>query len=89
MGKPNNFFLFQSGECWSGAPNTYNESNFVSTNSCIGEHDPPCEALDRHCVGPQWTNFVFEIGKKCRFACLRGNLFPLSTETQGLQKGCM
>ena len=89
MGKPNNFFLFQSGECWSGAPSTYDESDFVSSDSCTGEDYQPCGGLDRHCVGLKLTNFVFEIGKKCRCACLRGNLFPLSTETQGLQKGCI
>lgn len=66
------------GECWSGPPNTYDESTFVSSDSCIAEDYQYCGGLDRHCIGKRWTNFVYELEPDCaeqfeRIGCFRDN----------------
>lgn len=33
-------------------------------STCISNDYNECGKLDRHCVGEQWTNFVFELGEE-------------------------
>ncbi len=59
------FFIINiPGECWSGAPGTYDLNKLAPKSSCVGDDYKECGKLDRTCIGEQWTNFVFELGKK-------------------------
>ena len=57
------FFWPVSGECWSGQPGSYNLKTVMTKKSCISDNYVKCNRFDRHCVGQQWTNFVYELGK--------------------------
>lgn len=35
----------------------------MTKKSCISDNYLKCDRFDRHCVGQQWTNFVYELGK--------------------------
>ena len=59
--------IYISGECWSGAPGTYDLNSLRPAESCIAEDYHECGKLDRNCIGEQWTNFVFELGEEKRY----------------------
>lgn len=64
------------GECWSGPTGSYDLQTFQKKDTCITNDYRKCGHLDRHCVGDQWTNFVFELESDCgldfeRIGCFR------------------
>ena len=59
-----------SGECWSGQPGSYNLKTVMTKESCISDNYAKCNRFDRHCVGQQWTNFVYELGTTQIFCSL-------------------
>ncbi|KAL9957679.1 hypothetical protein ACROYT_G034603 [Oculina patagonica] len=66
------------GECWSGAPGTYDLNKLAPKSSCVGDDYKECGKLDRTCIGEQWTNFVFELVPDCdldfeRIGCFKDN----------------
>lgn len=66
------------GECWSGQPGSYNLKTVMTKESCISDNYAKCNRFDRHCVGQQWTNFVYELESDCgldfeRLGCFRDN----------------
>lgn len=66
------------GECWSGAPGTFDLDKMKTSESCIGDDYKPCGHLDRNCIGNQWTNFIFELVPDCdveieRIGCFKDN----------------
>ena len=50
------------GECWSG-PNAESYKSLGESSMCIGSGYRKCEPLDRHCVGEEFTNMVYQIGE--------------------------
>ena len=52
------------GECWSGPEGSYDLESMTPNSTCISNDYNECGKLDRHCVGEQWTNFVFELGEE-------------------------
>ena len=42
----------------------------MTKKSCISDNYAKCNRFDRHCVGQQWTNFVYELGKTQIFCSL-------------------
>jgi len=66
------------GECWTGAPETYDLKEMKPSDSCVADDYKQCDHLDRHCIGSRWTNFVFELVTDCtlnfeRIGCFKDN----------------
>lgn len=66
------------GECWSGPEGSYDLESMTPNSTCISNDYNECGKLDRHCVGEQWTNFVFELEPDCdldfeRIGCFKDN----------------
>ncbi|KAJ7340116.1 hypothetical protein OS493_002842 [Desmophyllum pertusum] len=55
------------GECWSGAPGTYDLDSMAPTpaESCVADNYKKCGKFDRNCIGKQWKNFVYELETDC------------------------
>ena len=57
----------------------------MTKESCISDNYAKCDRFDRHCVGQQWTNFVYELGKTQIFCSLL--LWSLcSNDSDGYEK---
>ncbi|XP_028514921.1 uncharacterized protein LOC110239313 isoform X2 [Exaiptasia diaphana] len=54
------------GECWSGPTLDY-KSVGEATNGydCLGPDYKPCSVWDRHCIGTQEMNYIYEIVPDC------------------------
>ncbi|XP_032240147.2 uncharacterized protein LOC5514576 [Nematostella vectensis] len=52
-------------ECWSGpdARDTYDRNG--ESSQCVSKNYKPCKPDDKHCVGKQYTNFVYRIVERC------------------------
>ena len=56
-------FVSASGECWSG-PEIESYKAVGKSDKCVGNGYKKCGPFDRHCVGEQYTNMVYRIGKE-------------------------
>lgn len=56
------YFFCSSGECWSG-PNSEFYKTATASDKCFGSDYKKCGTNDRHCVGENFVNMVYRIGK--------------------------
>lgn len=70
--------LLSLGECWSGGnANSYKAVGKADNKKCTGNEYKKCSPFSRHCVGQQFTNFVYEIGElkeRCSWNPFQSNL---------------
>ena len=56
--------FWQLGECWAGNSNQDNyEKHGADTKGCIQDDFQECHKGTRYCMGKQWRNMVYRIGK--------------------------
>ncbi|XP_031550039.1 uncharacterized protein LOC116287487 isoform X2 [Actinia tenebrosa] len=54
------------GECWSGPDaKSYKAVGKADNKKCTGNEYKTCSPFSRHCVGQQFTNFIYEIVPDC------------------------
>ena len=80
----------QTGECWAGHSNQhdYKQHGADIYDGCIGDDYQPCKDTTRYCVGNQWRNMVYKIGRFFLFfffiKSVNPSVFPIMLTKCGL-----